>query len=100
MRLNGKPISPRARRVLAARGDVLEKISGSGPNGRIVAADVEKATGCSGEGRKRLSEMRYAVAQRTTESFSVPHFYLRADIDATELLAYRASRLSEIEQSD
>jgi pyruvate dehydrogenase E2 component (dihydrolipoamide acetyltransferase) len=36
--------SPYARRLARERGLVLERIAGSGPRGRIVAADIEAAT--------------------------------------------------------
>ena len=116
--------SPLARRIAAQKGLDLSAIKGSGPHGRIVKADVEKAeaapaakpaaaaaeapkaatmaTGPSGdvvakmyEGRDyeevSLDGMRKTIAARLTEAKqSVPHFYLRKDIQLDALLAFRS----------
>lgn len=43
--------------------------------------------------------MRRAIARRTSESFAtVPHFYLRAEVDATALIELRKQLLPEIEK--
>src|SRR3954470_15043404 len=41
-RRNGRLASPKARRLARERGVDLESLTGSGPNGAIVAADVER----------------------------------------------------------
>jgi len=86
-------------------------VSGSGPHGRIVAADVEKiapavparmtVTGASAAQVKALYEgitykevpldpMRRTIATRLSEAKqSIPHFYLTADIDIGRLIAMR-----------
>jgi pyruvate dehydrogenase E2 component (dihydrolipoamide acetyltransferase) len=120
---NGKAevlrVSPIARRMAdAARLDLRSLAGkGSGPDGRIVKADVERALGGStaepaapekpapaerpatgpavsapGEGDevRELSPMLKAVARRMTESkTTVPHFYVSTEIDMTKALALR-----------
>lgn len=103
-------ISPVARRIAEERGVDLSRVSGSGPNGRIVKADVEAAAapaaGAASEspatpGPARqaadrqstlvpLSRLQRTVAERMTQSqTSVPHFYLEAEIDMTRCLEGR-----------
>lgn len=40
----GAPVSPRARMLAAAKGVNTDTLAGSGPNGRIIAQDVEAAS--------------------------------------------------------
>ncbi len=90
--------SPRARRAMSSLGVDPTGIRGSGPGGRIVEADVLKTRGQGPATSGRhvpLSAMRQAVARRTAESFAtIPHFYLRAEADVTELAQLR-SRVME-----
>jgi len=91
--------SPLARRLAADSGLDLAAVSGSGPAGRIVKRDVEKAL-TEGVSRppvgtapsrpasaadyedRPLSQMRKAIARRLTESIGpVPHFFLTVDVD-------------------
>lgn len=74
-------ISPRARRLVAERGIDPATIRGSGPNGRITAADVVATPAGA-------SALRLATARAVTLSFaSTPHFYLRVEIDAGRLVS-------------
>ncbi len=121
--------SPLARRIAADKGLDLSAVTGSGPHGRIVKADVEKAVpgtkaaptpvaaapvagapapapsmaaGPSTETvikmyadrpftEVKLDGMRKTIAARLTEAKqSVPHFYLRRDINLDALMAFRA----------
>jgi len=119
---NGKTdvlrVSPIARRMADAAGLDLRSLAGkgSGPDGRIVKADVERALGtdtaeqapakpapaetsvtspggsapAEGDEVRELSPMLKAVARRMTESkTSVPHFYVSSEIDMTRALALR-----------
>ncbi len=83
--------SPKARRLAAERGVDLAALAGSGPGGAVVAADVET----SADGRPPTSPapgVWRLMAQRTTESWqSVPHFYLRREVDASRLESWRGS---------
>jgi pyruvate dehydrogenase E2 component (dihydrolipoamide acetyltransferase) len=107
----GATVTPLARRLAGERGIDLTRISGSGPHGRIVAADVERAapgiatpataTGASAAQVKALYEgvtyeevpldsMRRTIATRLVEAKqTIPHFYLTADLDAGRLIAMR-----------
>ena len=90
--------SPYVRKLARERGLSLAGVAGTGPNGRIVARDVEglaapakaAAPGAiealvAPEARP-LSMMRKAIARRLTESKqTVPHFYLTIDVDADAL---------------
>ena len=91
--------SPLARRMARDLGVSLEGVQGSGPNGRIVAADIKNAK--SGGGGQAilpvlesktipLSAMRRTIAKRLAESTGpIPHFYLTADFDVTNLTSIR-----------
>lgn len=125
--------SPLARRIAADKGLDLAQISGSGPRGRIVKADVENATaaakapvatapapaaaapaaslatGASADKVARMYEgrafeevsldgMRKTIAARLTEAKqTVPHFYLRRDIQLDALLKFRAQLNKQLE---
>ena len=109
--------SPLARRMAADKGVDLSGVSGSGPNGRIVKADVEKAQpGAAAPAASaaapaeapaaapkpaqvpdiphettKLSNMRKTIARRLTESKQqVPHIYLTVDVQLDKLLKLRA----------
>ncbi|HET9415841.1 MAG TPA: dihydrolipoamide acetyltransferase family protein, partial [Pseudolabrys sp.] len=108
---SGTTVTPLARRLAGERGIDLTRISGSGPHGRIVAADVERAapgaaapaivTGASAAQVKALYEgiayeevpldsMRRTIATRLVEAKqTIPHFYLTSDLDAGRLIAMR-----------
>src|SRR5262249_41918475 len=102
--------SPMARHIAAERGVDLSAISGSGPQGRVIRADVEAALSgpkppsappppaeqpiapppaapsADGEERVQLSQMRRTIARRMAESTrTIPHFFLTTVVDATEL---------------
>lgn len=119
--------SPLARRIAADKGIDLSQVTGSGPRGRIVKADIEganavtpavapaasvpaptqsstpvMATGPSADMVARMYEgrayeevpldgMRKIIAARLTEAKqSIPHFYLRRDIQLDALLKFRS----------
>ena len=108
---SGGFITPLARRLASERGIDVSRLSGSGPHGRIVAGDVEKAQPASGGGGmatgasfaqvKALYEgvdhvevpldgMRATIAKRLVEAKqTIPHFYLTADIEIGRLMAMR-----------
>jgi pyruvate dehydrogenase E2 component (dihydrolipoamide acetyltransferase) len=108
---SGTSVTPLARRLAGERGIDLTRVSGSGPHGRIVAADVERvasggaapaiATGATPVQVKALYEgvayeeipldsMRRTIATRLVEAKqTIPHFYLTADLDSGRLIAMR-----------
>ena len=88
--------SPLARRIARERGVDLASVRGTGPDGRIVAEDVERAEvgaapapvaaapvpAPAGEVERRpLSNVRRTIARRLTEAWTVPAFQLTVDID-------------------
>ncbi len=105
--------TPLARRLARQAGLTLAAIAGSGPRGRIVAADVRSAsegkpvpaampaTAVPGDGVQKLyapgsfdvvpvDGMRRTIAARLTESKqTVPHFYLSVTCTLDTLLATR-----------
>jgi pyruvate dehydrogenase E2 component (dihydrolipoamide acetyltransferase) len=95
--------TPLAKRLARQNNVDLSQISGSGPRGRIVAADVQSstpvavATTASQPAHAEqtiipLDGMRRTIAQRLTLSKqTIPHFYLTSTCDLTQLLAIRAN---------
>jgi len=109
--------SPLAKRIAAEKGLDLSRITGSGPNGRIVKADVESAKPgaatvaapapaaaprvappsggqpvfvAPGDTRVPHTSIRKVIARRMLESKqTVPHFYLTVDLEIDALLAAR-----------
>ncbi|HSP32735.1 MAG TPA: dihydrolipoamide acetyltransferase family protein, partial [Thermoanaerobaculia bacterium] len=93
--------SPLARKMAAEMGVSLDAIAGSGPRGRIIAADVKgvaaRFSAPSPGGLKPaatqqipLSAMRRTIAKRLAESTGpIPHFYLTVDYDVTNLVSIR-----------
>jgi pyruvate dehydrogenase E2 component (dihydrolipoamide acetyltransferase) len=99
--------SPLARRIAEEKGLQLENIAGSGPNGRIIKADVESAEPKKKPARrptaaaeapeelvgeeKPLSQMRKTIARRLQESWqNAPHFMLTIDVDMADAMAKRS----------
>jgi len=87
--------SPLARRIARERGVDLASVRGTGPDGRIVAEDIERAeVGAAPPAvaatrvpteveRRPLSNVRRTIARRLTEAWTVPAFQLTVDIDMT-----------------
>lgn len=109
--------SPLARRLAAEHNLDLSSLSGRGPKGRILKADVEEATQKAPAGQTRAagtpaevnkpggyteiphSRTRRVIAQRLTEAKqSIPHFYLTVDCDIGELLQVRKQVNQELDQ--
>ena len=99
--------SPLARKVAAATGVALARLTGTGPGGRIIARDVENAPAAapafSGpapipatpagaeDTRIPLTGMRRVIAERLLASKThIPHFYLTIEMDAAPLMKLRA----------
>ncbi len=98
--------SPLARRIARERGIDLTSLRGTGPEGRIVAEDVERA-GVSapvatpapapvpGEvERVELTSIRKTISRRLTEAWQIPVFQLQSSADMTRANALVA-RLRE-----
>lgn len=91
--------SPAARKAAARRGLDLAAIgAGSGPGGRILLADVERAPDTArqagratpaGVTRRPMSAMRRAIARNMLASKqNIPHFYMRLTIDAEAMYEF------------
>ena len=109
--------SPLAKRIAADKGIELASLKGSGPNGRIVKADVENAKPgapapaaapkaaprpvapagqpvitAPGDQRIPHTAVRKVIARRMLESKqTVPHFYLTVEFEIDALLAARTA---------
>jgi len=105
--------SPLARRIASEKGLDLAALSGSGPGGRIVKADVERAIAAgpvpaaapaepTPGARERpetakgtvayedLTKLQQTVARRMAESkATAPHFYLLAEVDMSRAVEAR-----------
>jgi len=113
-------ISPLARKLAAEKGINPARLSGSGPGGRIVRADILSAPaagapkaagpafsggGSSGargpvqeEKSVPVSNMRATTARRLLESKTqIPHFYLEVSVDTGPLLELRAQLNTALE---
>jgi pyruvate dehydrogenase E2 component (dihydrolipoamide acetyltransferase) len=96
-RRSSRPLaSPKARRLAAEQGVDLAAVSGSGPHGAVVAADVQAAGGrTNGPGAPApeplpVGSLWLRMAERTAESWrSAPHFFLMREVDAGRLLSWR-----------
>ena len=120
--------SPLARRIAEEKGLDLSQVSGSGPRGRIIKADViaaksVKAMVQSTSVRDKmvtskvttndtiiklyqdretlevpLDGMRKTIAARLTEAKqTIPHFYIRRDINIDSLMTLRAQANCQLE---
>ena len=120
--------SPLARRIARDQGVDIGQLSGSGPGGRIVKADVERAGEAApaeapaaapkaaaptpGAGEKaetargsaeavELTKLQQTVARRMAESkATAPHFYLTSEVDMSEAVAARARIKAKVAEGD
>ncbi|XAH22374.1 dihydrolipoamide acetyltransferase family protein [Xylophilus sp. GW821-FHT01B05] len=112
---NGQRVvaTPLARRIAVQLGVALSGIAGSGPRGRIKAADVQGAASAPARvpssgapnvqpptatpitaplagTRVKPTPMQSTIARRLTQAKQqVPHFYLAAEVEVTRLNALR-----------
>lgn len=123
-RAAGRASTPLARRAAESRGLNLDALSGTGPGGRILEADVLRtdeaelapalpgdrpsaattpigsavaASAAEGVEIVRLSAMRKTIARRLTEAKQqVPHFYLSARCSMDAVVEARARLNAEL----
>jgi pyruvate dehydrogenase E2 component (dihydrolipoamide acetyltransferase) len=99
--------SPLAKKIALERGVDLSGVQGTGPRGRIVAADVPATASAQARSaapaaprievpfsdsdtKTPLSGMRRTIAERLLASKTqIPHFYLSIEIDAAPLAKLR-----------
>jgi pyruvate dehydrogenase E2 component (dihydrolipoamide acetyltransferase) len=119
--------SPIARRIAQEKGVDLSSLQGSGPGGRIIKVDVEKAqpgaapapapaaapaAATPGVAEKpetakgsvevvELTKLQQTVSRRMAESkATAPHFYLQSEIDMTRAWDARAQLKSAAAEGD
>ena len=109
--------SPLARRIARERGVDLTAMSGTGPEGRILAEDVERAA-AGGAVRPaaaaavapappagevevvQLSSVRATIARRLTEAWAAPVFQLAVSADMRQTLALREQLVERLAEGD
>jgi len=96
--------SPLAKSLAAEAGIALQELTGSGPGGRIVKADIGRAQGEQPAAAYTLvphSSTRRIIAARLAEAAStIPHFYLTIDCRMDALLALRSQLNAGLPASD
>lgn len=90
--VEGPRASPAARALAAERGVDLAGVRGTGPDGVITRADVERAVGAPAAA-DQAARMRQAIAAAMVRAKrEIPHFYLGATIDMSRALAWVAEQ--------
>ena len=80
--------SPKARRLARERGVDLDSVTGSGPHGSVLAADLEGAR--DGGGAVGTGAVWQRMAERVATSWqNVPHFFLVREVSAERLRSWR-----------
>ena len=108
--------SPLARRMARERGVELASLQGTGPEGRILADDVERAaSGAAAPATPStappalpagevetvpLTSIRKTIARRLTEAWSAPVFQLGVSADMTEVLALREQLVERLAEGE
>jgi pyruvate dehydrogenase E2 component (dihydrolipoamide acetyltransferase) len=107
--------SPLARRIARERGIDLSALTGTGPDGRIVADDVEQATVAApaagvpvapavvpaGEVEViQLTSVRKTIARRLTEAWEAPVFQLTVTADVSALAAAREQMVAHLREGE
>jgi pyruvate dehydrogenase E2 component (dihydrolipoamide acetyltransferase) len=109
--------SPLARRMARERGGDLASLHGTGPEGRILADDVERAAAGAAATPAAppaaapafspgevevvpLTSIRKTIARRLTEAWSAPVFQLGVSADMTEVLALREQLVERLAEGD
>ncbi len=110
--------SPLARRIARERGVDLASVTGTGPEGRVLAEDVERApagaapvaAGTSAAAPPaapagevevvQLSSIRKTIARRLSEAWTAPVFQLGVSADMTEVLALRETLVEQLAEGD
>jgi pyruvate dehydrogenase E2 component (dihydrolipoamide acetyltransferase) len=110
VRAEGEPVkaSPLARRIARERGVDLAQVVGTGPEGRVIAEDVEKAAirpapAAAGQPEFEVVELtstRKTIARRLTEAWQAPVFQLTVSADASELVATRERMLELLREGE
>lgn len=115
--------SPLARRIARERGVDIASLRGTGPEGRVLADDVERAATVDATPRAAappappppappplfqagavevvpLTSVRKTIARRLTEAWAAPVFQLGVSADMTEVLALREQLVARAAEGD
>ena len=106
--------SPLARRIARERGIDLAALAGTGPDGRILAEDVESAPAGGAPAPApmalpapageievvTMTSVRKTIARRLTEAWAAPVFQLGVSIDMTEALHLREQLVERLAEGD
>jgi len=118
----GAVASPLVRRLAREQGLDLSNVRGTGPGGRIIRADLDKAVPAAlaastrggalpmtsgplvdekrGSTEIAFTPVRRVIARRLGDSArSIPHFYVTASADAEELVTLRAKLNEQLAQT-
>jgi pyruvate dehydrogenase E2 component (dihydrolipoamide acetyltransferase) len=103
--------SPLARRIARERGVDLRSLRGTGPEGRIVAEDVERAQAAPAAGAPAgqpvgevevipLTGMRKTIARRMTEAWEAPAFQITMTADMSAAIRLREALVARMAEGD
>jgi pyruvate dehydrogenase E2 component (dihydrolipoamide acetyltransferase) len=110
--------SPLARRIARERGVDLRGVTGTGPDGRIVAEDVEQAAAAPAPAAPApaavpaaatpgidvevvpLTSTRRTIARRLTEAWTAPVFHLAVSAEMTEAIALRERLVARLRDGE
>jgi len=102
--------SPLARRIARERGIELSALRGTGPEGRIVAEDVERASATGAAAAPaaaaptgevevvKLNQMRKTIARRMTEAWEAPAFQISMSADMSGSVRLREALLAQVKE--
>jgi pyruvate dehydrogenase E2 component (dihydrolipoamide acetyltransferase) len=105
--------SPLARRIAREKGIDISQVTGTGPDGRIIAQDVEQAEAAPAAAaaapaaaparepeRIELSSTRKTIARRLTEAWQAPVFQLQVSADMTQVLKLREAMVARLREGE
>jgi pyruvate dehydrogenase E2 component (dihydrolipoamide acetyltransferase) len=106
--------SPLARRLAREKGIDITQLQGSGPEGRIIADDVERgavappqaapAATVAAAAEKveeiELTSTRKTIARRLTEAWQAPVFQLTVSVDMTRALELRERLVARLQEGE
>ncbi|HSI97787.1 MAG TPA: dihydrolipoamide acetyltransferase family protein, partial [Gaiellaceae bacterium] len=102
--------SPLARRIARERGIDLATVAGTGPEGRVIAEDVEKAAAAPAAAPApaepaevevvELTSVRRTIARRLTAAWEAPVFQLTVTADASGLLSTRGQMVERLREGE
>jgi pyruvate dehydrogenase E2 component (dihydrolipoyllysine-residue acetyltransferase) len=105
--------SPLARRIARERGIDLRSLRGTGPEGRIVAEDVERAEAAPAAAAAAsaaapagevevipLTGMRKTIARRMTEAWEAPAFQITMTADMSAAIRLREGLVARMAEGD